>query len=1528
MDPILLRGARQNNLKGFDLALSPGEVLVITGRSGAGKSSLALDTLYAEGQRRYIESFSPYARQFLDRSQRPELEELTAALPAIAVDRTAPARSGRSTVATRTEIADHVKLLFARAASGSCQRCGGPVVAQRPESIAAQLLKDHPEQRAVIWLPQGGVDSVEGLLEARDTLLPLGFARVIRGRSFADLDDLRPSDLVEVVHGGELKVVVDRLVLRPSERDRLVEALESALRFGPGELGVDIDGGEAIRTARGWRCERCGRAHQEPSAGLFSFNNPIGACERCSGFGRDVELDPDKVVDDPSKTLDQQALRPFRGPKRDWERAELARLCHRHGIPTDRPWSELSAEHRRLLWHGEGRGRGRWFGVTGWFEWMESRSYKAHVRIQLARYRRYVPCEACGGSRFSPETLRYRLGGLTLPELYGLDCEQARAHLRQLPSRDDPAVAVLLDEILSRLDFLCDVGLSYLSLDRMSRTLSGGEAQRVGLATVLGASLSGTLLVVDEPTAGLHPADVPRLMGVIRRLARAGNALVVVDNHPAVISQADRVADLGPGAGAAGGELVYSGPVAGLAEVDRGATAAMLRPQPAPSPQRREPQRWLTVRGARAHNLRDIDVALPLGLLTVVSGASGSGKSTLVEQVLVRGLLRGRGETTDQPGEHDGIDGGEELTEVVVMDQSPLGRTSRGNPATYVKAWDVLRTRLAKQEAALEAGLSASSFSFNVAGGRCETCRGEGVEVVEMQFLPDIRLPCPSCGGRRFKDEVLAVTFAGRTVAQLLDTTAEELIELCPKDKLLGRRLEPLIAVGLGYLRLGQPLDTLSDGEAQRLKVARSLGTVSEGALVVLDEPTVGLHPADVEPLIAALERLVARGCTVVTVSHDLTLAASADWMIDLGPGGGRDGGQLVASGPPEAVAASEDGRTGSLLRARLAGEPMVLVEDRQLEAPQPSGRRSILVRGARQHNLRHLDLEVPLSEVCVVTGPSGSGKSTLAFDVIHAEGQRRFLQALSPYVRQYLRQLPRPEVDSVDGVPPSIALEPRSTAAGGATVATLTEVGHHLRLLFARAGIQRCPDCQVKAGARTRAEIVEVVSRELERGPRSLLARVIEHRKGTHKDVMGRARTLGLERLRVDGELFPATNPPKLARYREHDVDYEVARLESRAGVDRGVGQALSLGRGTVRLTGGDGELILSTSRSCPSCGRGFPELDPTVFTHHSPHAACPECQGLGWVASIDHEAVFDDDRPLGDGGLRLFAFPAFRRFLGRRLRRITSIPLSKRYGELDDSQRQWLLRGRGRWPGVIQAVAQLDDRGIAAVEGMLTRERCEACGGSRLAPEPRNVILGADDTSFLDVLSQSVSTARRWFEELELGERQRVVGEDLRRQVSRRLAFLEDTGVGYLTLDRPAETLSGGETQRVRLAAQLGSGLTGVCYVLDEPTIGLHPRDTARLISILRRLSTLGASVLVVEHDEQVIRAADHVIDLGPGGGDGWRSDHGHRLARGDHRLRRLGDRGDARLPEDARRAGAARRRRRRRVAPARGGERPQPA
>jgi excinuclease ABC subunit A len=1414
MLPICLRGARTHNLKDVDLDLRPGQLVALTGRSGAGKSSLAMDTLYAEGQRRFVESFSPYARQFLERLLRPPVERLDPIAATVAVDRRAPVKSSRSTLATLADLEPYLSALFAAEALPFCLVCQRLAHKTSPAEAAAALCAEHPGARAVIAFPPRADQSFAAL---REDLLKQGFRRLLVGDETVDLESLDPAAPPAAPPAADsparpFLIVADRLSLRAEDRGRLQDAIEACwVRGGRAEVFLpDSPRKDRVIVAPGLRCAGCQRTFEPPHTRLFSYNSPLGACPTCKGFGRVIDLDWDKVVPDERLSIAQGAVRPFTGKSTAWERRALARFAEKRGIPMDVPYADLTPAQKQMVLEGEGTWTGgKYPGVRAWFQWLETRTYKMHVRVLLSRYREYALCGACQGARLSIAALGYQVDGLHLGQWHALTVAEALRRIDAL-SPTSPQGRLAHAALRARLRYLDRVGLSYLTLDRQGRTLSGGEAQRAGLTTALGAGLCGTLFVLDEPSVGLHPADVPRLGEAMAELAQAGNTVLLIEHDEALVRACERVIELGPGAGPDGGQVLFDGPPAALLRREDLPTAQAwcrrMRPDPDGGRAPRERSGVLSLRKARENNLQDVDVDVPLGLLCAVTGPSGSGKSTLAVEVLYRAVARRLGDVeAGRPGACASISGHEGLRRAVLVDQSPLGRTARGNAATYTKAWDRLRARFAAEPEAQVRGLTPGHFSFNVAGGRCESCAGEGHETVEMQFLADVSYPCPVCQGQRFRPEVLAVRHQDLSVADVLRLTVDEVLaRLDAKDapdRALRRALEPVVRVGLGYLPLGQPLSTLSGGEAQRLKLARALSEQAAGALFVVDEPSAGLHARDVEAVIDALHLLVEQGASVLVVEHDLDLIERADWVIDLGPGAGPDGGRIVDQGTPAQLAgraARTGSRTGAALQAlRRRREESEAAPTGEVAPPAGTGAdlpRAIVVEHAREHNLREVSCQIPHGALTVLTGPSGSGKSSLAFDVVFAEGQRRFMETLTPYARQFLPALPRPDVDGVSGVPPAIALPQRTTRSGAnSTVATVTEVAHYLRLLFAKVGQPHCPRCEREVRASSPDAIYEHI-RALAAPAITVSAPVVRARKGTHLQVFELAAREGIKAAIVDGKrvTFGKDAPPKLAKTREHTIDLIV--YEGRpAGLSRqALDRALSMAAGDVRVAAQSGaEELLSTARACVACGTGVPELDPRWFSFNTKQGQCERCEGSGLEPGDDEE----------------------------------------------DAER--------------------------------LQEPCSACAGARLGPVPRRVRLCG--LTYAEFTRLSVGAALRLCQgpAWRFSGTQALIAKAPSAELVRRLAFIAEVGLSYLGLDRPADTLSGGEMQRLRLSAQLGSGLTGALYVLDEPTIGLHPRDTALLLRNLRALTDTGSTVLLVEHDEETIRAADHLIDLGPGGG-----------------------------------------------------------
>jgi excinuclease ABC subunit A len=1504
--PIRIRGARQNNLRHLDLDIPTNQLVVVTGVSGSGKSSLVFDTLYAEGQRRYVETFSAYARQFLDRMDKPQVDRIEGVPPAIAIDQTNPVRSSRSTVGTMTELNDHLKLLFARAGRLHCRHCAKPVARDTVASIGASIARRAAaagDPRLVIGFPvQVPANFTEDEIEQH--LLAQGYTRV-----HARLPG-------SATVGPTLVVVQDRLRLAGADAGRVAEALEAALRRGAGRLQVHVLGDDGSDRevwcyASALACADCGIAYSDPSPSLFSFNSPIGACETCRGFGRVIGIDLGLVIPDPAKTLGGGAVKPWQTESYQECQKDLVRHAKEAGVALDIPWHELPPEHRDWVVNGgedwQGDWNRQWYGVRRFFAWLESKAYKMHIRVLLSRYRAYTPCTVCRGARLRPDALLWRIGsaddaqaafdapggrhhrflpagtdwsestlrslpGLCVHDVMLLPIERVARLISglALPAPLDEATDLLLTEIRARLRYLGDVGLSYLTLDRQSRTLSGGEVQRINLTTALGTSLVNTLFVLDEPSIGLHPRDMNRVIGVMKRLRDAGNSLVVVEHDPQVMFAADRMLDIGPGPGERGGQIVYWGEPEGLRRADtltgeylsgrKTIPASALAPVSAATPK-------LVLEGARAHNLKDVSVAFPLGRLVCLTGVSGSGKSTLMQDVLLPALLKAKGKPTETPGPFTRLLGDDWLEDVVFVDQSPIGKTTRSNPVSYVGAFDAIRKRFAASETAKERGYTAGTFSFNAGDGRCPTCGGNGFEHVEMQFLSDVYLRCPDCDGKRFRPEILEVTVTGRggerSVAEVLALTVHEALAFFAGDWEIATRLQPLEDVGLDYLRLGQPVPTLSGGEAQRLKLAGFLADAAtkglerargrRGTLFLFDEPTTGLHFDDVARLLRALRKLLAAGHSLLVIEHNLDVIRACDWIVDLGPDGGDAGGEVVAVGPPEAIAAHPTSITGQSLReyaaqlaesvalargeatARPAVPAALSANDAALDDPgaplqtllRRRARDSIFVHNAREHNLKNIDVEVPRNQMTVITGVSGSGKSTLAFDVIFGEGQRRYLESLNAYARQFVQPASRPDVDGVFGIPPTVAIEQRTSRGGRkSTVATLTEIYHFLRLLYVKLGRQHCPKDGTAIEPQSFDAIVARIMRE-HRGERiGVLAPLVVGRKGLYTDLAKWAAARGHSHLRVDGAFLSTAKFPRIDRYVEHDIELPVADLRIEPGTETALRDALRdalhHGKGIVMVAAGLEALqaaigagdatgvtaplkttLHSTKRACSTCGSSYPELDPRLFSFNSKHGWCKACLGAGLQT----------------------------------------------VGRIKDDELTPGMEGE-------------TDAGVA-----YTDAPCPACEGRRLNPVALAVTLRG--RSIAELTGLSVDATRGWMDSLAFAGREAEIARDVVAEIGSRLRFLSDVGLGYLSLARAAPTLSGGEAQRIRLAAQLGSTLQGVCYVLDEPTIGLHPRDNRVLLDTLEALRNQGNTLLVVEHDEDTIRRADNVIDIGPGAG-----------------------------------------------------------
>ena len=959
---IVVRGARTHNLKNVDLTLSPRALVVMTGVSGSGKSSLAFDTIYAEGQRRYVESLSAYARQFLERMEKPDIDAIEGICPAIAIRQKNSIRNPRSTVGTTTEIHDYLRLLYARVGRTFCRSCGREVIRETAEVVAARLAALPEGTRALIGFempvvtsvrlaersadpepedvdlsadamddeasaPQPDLpDLIDPVAETLSVLRRKGFGRLYVDGQTVNIEEVETSTLREQP---TLQVIVDRIKVDPDVRARLTDSIEIAYQEGGGAaFAMELPASPSStdlpvvhRFSERFECRECDIQYEVPQPRLFSFNNPFGACPLCHGFGNIIELDMDLVVPDPSRSIQQGAIEPWSKPHYRAQLAELKRAAKKR-VRLDVPWSSLTDDERRFVIEGDGA---EWEGVKGFFRWLERKKYKVHVRVFLSRYRGYLTCPECNGARLRREARDVRVGGRTIDAVCALTVKEADAFFAglQLSEKDAAVAGKVLAEIRKRLGFLRDVGLDYLTLDRLSSTLSGGESQRINLATSLGSALVDTLYVLDEPSIGLHSRDNERLIAILRQLRDQGNTVLVVEHDADMIKVADQVVDMGLGAGEQGGRVIFSGTLPELLKEPRSLTAKYMRDElaiPVPPSRRRPSNQRIRVLGASEHNLKNLDVEIPLGLLTCVTGVSGSGKSTFVHDVLYAALKRAKGDWDRRVGTHRKLEGAEFVTDVVLVDQAPIGRTPRSNPVTYLKAFDPIRELFASTKDARSRGLTASHFSFNVPGGRCEACEGEGEVKVEMQFLADVFVPCDVCEGKRFKPQVLEVKYRGRSIDQVLDMTVREALTFFSTSPKVLRRLQVLDEIGLGYLRLGQPATTLSGGEAQRIKIAAHLSTqTGDRVLYILDEPTTGLHFDDIAKLLAAFRKLLQAGHSLLVIEHNLDVIKTADWVIDLGPEGGEAGGSVVATGTPEQIAQHGESHTGRYLREALA---------------------------------------------------------------------------------------------------------------------------------------------------------------------------------------------------------------------------------------------------------------------------------------------------------------------------------------------------------------------------------------------------------------------------------------------------------------------------------------------------------------------------------------------------------------------------------------------------------------------------------
>ncbi|QDT63554.1 excinuclease ABC subunit UvrA [Calycomorphotria hydatis] len=1607
---IVIRGAREHNLRDVDLRIPKNKLVVMTGVSGSGKSSLAFDTLYAEGQRRYVESLSSYARQFLGQMPKPDVDAITGLAPSISIQQKVTGRNPRSTVGTITEIYDYLRVLFARVGQGYCYVSGLPIQAQSTEQIIESISGMPEGSRFQILAPlvQNQKGEFKDLFE---DLLKQGF---LRARVDGEYYELTSPPTLRKHYKHNIEVVIDRLVAGKTGRSRLAESVETALRMGNRNLLVvsepsrDEAGRDSQKKAKpteklysaDYSCPESGMSYEPPSPQLFSFNSPLGMCHDCNGLGMRFDFVMDRLIPDDKKSINRGAIELLGsfGSIGKWRKhifkgaAEAIEedLHLTAGSLLKTPWHKLSDEAKELFLHGTGERHitfkwrgwkhgGTWEGVIPQLVESYRTAKNPMRRRQLEKYMEFAECTTCHGGRLNRQARNVRIKsanpefknrgderGFSLPDVCRLSIAEAYQFFEalELDHTGQLIAEEVLKEIRGRLGFLLRCGLDYLTLERPAPTLSGGESQRIRLAGQIGCGLVGVVYILDEPSIGLHPRDNTMLLESLQDLRDQGNTVIVVEHDEETMRAADRIIDFGPGPGVRGGEIVADGSLDDVLKSERSLTGQYLsgrrtievpverrngkqlvedEVQPEEKPAAKNGRKKKTaakeksadaeragiiVHGASHNNLKNVDAMFPLGTFICVTGVSGSGKSSLVNDVLWQVLNRDVNGGNGNPGQHEFVSGLEFIDKAIDIDQSPIGRTPRSNPATYTKLFDEIRTLYTHVPEAKLRGYKSGRFSFNVAGGRCEACEGHGATKLEMDFLADIWVPCAVCEGRRFSRETLEIRFKGKNIAEVLDMDVQEALEHFENVPKVKRFLQTLHDVGLDYLKLGQPSPTLSGGEAQRIKLARELGKRSTGkTLYVLDEPTTGLHFADVHKLLDVLHGFVEQGNTVLVVEHNLDVIKTADWVIDLGPEGGVGGGQIVVEGPPEKVAASDASYTGLALRELLYPDGKIPGKRKgrkkkaangqtngtvdihsarwQIASPQNGdSTKEITIRGAKQHNLQDIDVTIPRNRMSVFSGPSGSGKSSLAMDTLYAEGQRRYVESLSAYARQFLGQMPKPRVEHVHGLSPAIAIEQKTVGSTPrSTVGTVTEIYDYLRILYSRLGTPYCPDCQIPIGQSTTDEVVERVIKLGDTQSRALLLAPLTIHKGeSFEKLWEKLKTDGFQRVRVDGTTYNIDDVPEISHRGSHAIEVVMDRVtlteKDRGRIADSIEAGLELGKGVLRVALAEKDRPepdwkvrrFSLHFSCEKCDRSFEHLSPQNFSFNSPLGWCEACEGLGTERGTDRSLLIaNPNLSLSEGAISAWPHPQENPQFGRMLEAIGNtfgIPLDVPFYRLEPQQQRFIFYGsdreaivpatdespaygfryKGLYPALNDA-SRLSYHYRMKLRDMVGEMPCSACEGDRVRDDA--AAMRFRNMTLPQLCRLPMGESLEVLEGIKLKAAERKVAGDLLKEATSRLRFLVDVGLDYMALDRTMPTLSGGESQRIRLAGQIGRSLTGVLYVLDEPTIGLHPRDNGRLLEALKKLRDLGNTVVLVEHDREVIEAADRLYDFGPGAG-----------------------------------------------------------
>ncbi len=1497
---IVLKKVAVHNLKNVDLTLEPNQLIVFTGVSGSGKTSLAFDTIYVEGQRRYIESLSTFARRHLGEMTKPNAELIDGISPTIAIEQKTAGRNPRSSVGTMTGIYDFMRILYARVGIAHCPVSGEVVTPQSTEQIL-QEIETLPEKSKIIVLAPYAKGKKGEFKDEFAELLRKGFTRVRLDGEIVDLEQKIAVD-GKVTH--DLDIVIDRLVVKKEERNRIVEAITHGLEIGKGLVSIlYADQGREQLFSQHAYSPKSGISYGPLQPQDFSFNHPSGMCTECQGLGTLLEYDLDKVID-PEKSIAEDCCSVASSYNTVRYGNIFNNLAELYDFDVNTPWKDLPKKAQEVFLNGV---RKKWLKMQffhptkkqGWTEYVSWQGvlHEARKRYQEATSDSYrskmqelmveSTCPKCKGARIRPYPAATKLKGKTIHQLTSMSIEKAYEFFDTITlTREETTIAEeVVKEIRQRLYFLFDVGLHYLTLERTAPTLSGGEAQRVRLASQIGSGLSKATYILDEPSIGLHPRDNVKLLASLRALTDKGNTVIVVEHDEETILAADHIVDVGPLAGKFGGEVIVSGKLEDLLKNTRSITADYLTgKKKIPIPKKRRPKgkKQIQIIGAKHHNLKEVTCVIPLEQLVAVTGVSGSGKSSLISDILHPALSNLLHHGKQKVGKHQSIKGTNQIDKVIAIDQSPIGRTPRSNPATYIKLFDHIRDLFAKLPEAQAQGYLAGRFSFNVKEGSCPHCSGMGMVKIDMDFMDDEWVTCEQCAGQRFDQKTLSVLYRGKNIYEILEMTVGDALDFFDAIPPIKKKLEMLGEVGLDYIKIGQSSPTLSGGEAQRIKLAKELSRPSTGqTLFILDEPTTGLHFHDIHKLVEVLQKLVDKKNTVLVIEHNMDLVKTADWVIDLGPEGGEYGGEIIAADRPEKIAQMST-PTGKALYHAL--NPMPITKAPPKEKIIQKFDESIEVEKAEQNNLKGFDVSIPHNKITICTGPSGSGKSSLAFETVYAEGQRRYIESMSAYARQYVKQMSKPKVEAINGLLAAIAIEQKSHAGNPrSTIGTMTEAYDYLRVLYAHLGIAYCPETGEKIESISKQYVLDLLMKLPEKTKVQILAPL--EIKEDFQSTKERLLSEGFLRVRVNGEIYELDADIPFEKRRKNEVLLVIDRLtiaeKDKKRIYDAIDTAAKLSSNTLVVHHDDQDTFYNLAFAVPSTGKSYPPITPHTFSFNTKHGMCMDCLGLGFQfgANLQKHRVIMRMSPfalmkkLWKDYASHDALDLFEMVLDE-LKVDPDTPLEK----LSPNELQIILGGsnvflkkRGfsiRYNGLGPVFAKLAKSATSTLKEELSswvdQITCPSCEGSRLSPLARNVRL--KDYSISDFCALPLDEAFAFLENLEISDH---FLDETYAQLKHRLHFLNEIGLDYLSLDRSAPTLSGGETQRIRLARQLGSGMTGCLYVLDEPTIGLHPHNNALLNQSLKKLCDLGNTLLLVEHDPLTLEIADHIIDFGPAAG-----------------------------------------------------------